>query len=572
MLESTRRAHLPVLILAAALLVGQPLTSQTQTDLDVLTRLAQERYAEGDLEQSADLYLEIGAREVTPQAQAKALFTASWLQHLAERPTQSLETLTRALILEPDQPFDAALYTPEFEYQYQQALRSARDQRAQMATSALRKAEQALQAERIDEARAHLEATIDLDPENPEALFSLAVIEMDAQDTTDALTRFEKVVALTYRDASPEMTRTRAAAQTRIGELYRRDGRDDDERQSFLEATRADPRQAAAWLSLGELLYDREDFAEAAAALERAHELLPDDREVTLRLTETLQRSGRSGQAEALLKSDLQRRPDDAELWLELGMLQQAGGQLGEAAFSYDRAGNADPEGRKGIALPAAIALAQVQLELENLPLAVDAARQATSIDPTSAQAWFILGEAQLALDDNPAAIVSLSRAADLQIDSAEPHLALGDAYLAAKQLQSAEGAYLRALSIDPDSSAAKTGLQATRNKLTNERAIVNGRARPRKPIQPKQIGLEFKDLDYEQMQLRGALVKGIDKKSPAARAGLRKGDLILWIGTYSVLSDKDFFQYIKRNPPGDVLDIEYLRDGRIHETAIQLR
>ena len=67
-------------------------------------------------------------------------------------------------------------------------------------------------------------------------------------------------------------------------------------------------------------------------------------------------------------------------------------------------------------------------------------------------------------------------------------------------------------------------------------------------------------------------MVKDIDKKSPAARAGLRKGDLILWIGTYSVLSDKDFFQYIKRNPPDEGLDIEYLRDGRIHETVIQLR
>ena len=40
----------------------------------------------------------------------------------------------------------------------------------------------------------------------------------------------------------------------------------------------------------------------------------------------------------------------------------------------------------------------------------------------------------------------------------------------------------------------------------------------------------------------------------------------------YSVLSAKDFFQFLKRSPPGDRLALEFLRDGRIHEVELVLR
>jgi S1-C subfamily serine protease len=143
---------------------------------------------------------------------------------------------------------------------------------------------------------------------------------------------------------------------------------------------------------------------------------------------------------------------------------------------------------------------------------------------------------------------------------------------LASNQLPQAEAAYLRALTLNPSSVEASAGLEGVRSKIASERAIASGKVRPRKPIPPKKIGLEFAGIDYKDLQLRGALVKQVNKKSPAARAGLRKGDLILWIGDYSVLSGKDFFQYLKRSPPGDALEIEYLRDGRIHDVELQLR
>ena len=139
-------------------------------------------------------------------------------------------------------------------------------------------------------------------------------------------------------------------------------------------------------------------------------------------------------------------------------------------------------------------------------------------------------------------------------------------------QLPQAEAAYLRALTLDPEASMAAEKLEIIRSQIASQRAIVSGKARPTKPIAPKKIGLDFAGIDYQELQLRGALVKQVNKKSPAARAGLRKGDLILWIGDYAVLSGKDFFQYLKRSPPGDRLAIEYLRDGRIHDVELRFR
>ena len=571
-----KRHTLAALAIAATVLITPSITeyvaAQMTPDLGVLTRLAEERYAEGDLERAAELYLEIAGRQENLDQRVKALFTAGWLQHLAQNETDSRDSLTRALVLDPDHPFDESLYTPEFEILYRQALGTAKRERARQAESSMQQALEALDAGRENDAYSKLQETIELEPDNPTALYHLALIEMDRLDPAEALTRFEKVVALSYQGSSAEMTELRARALTSIGVLYQRQERIDDARQSFLEATRANPREPNAWKRLADLHLDREAYAEAASALERAHELLPDDRETTLNLATTLKLSGRRGQAAALLKADLQRHPDDDAFWLELGSLEAAEGNYGEAVYAFERAIDTDPGNRSGVLVPAATQLAQQHFSQDDYDRAIDAGQIAVNLDPEAGLAWQIIGRSQLEKGDLSSALASLSRAAELQTDAIDSHLFLAEAFLEAKQIQAAEGAYLRALSIDPASVEASTGLDSARSRLSNERAIVNGRARARKPVQPKHIGVQFKELDYDQMRLRGALVKEINKKSPAARAGLRKGDLILWIGTYAVLSDKDFYQFIKRNPPGEELDIEYLRDGRIYEATLQLR
>ena len=43
----------------------------------------------------------------------------------------------------------------------------------------------------------------------------------------------------------------------------------------------------------------------------------------------------------------------------------------------------------------------------------------------------------------------------------------------------------------------------------------------------------------------------------------MRKGDLVLRVDGYDIVNDKDFFDYLRRNPPVGEMEVELLRDGR---------
>ena len=567
-----------VLVLVVALVLApwpparSQSTAQVSSELQVLERLAEERYAEGDLQKAAELYQELGRRHPDQGTSARSLFTAAWLLELSGDQAQALATLERSLTLDPQQPFDPTLYNRPFELLYRQALDSALRARRRSSAESTRAATEAMRQGDLDEARALLTAALELSPDNPSALYNLALLDLDQGATPKALGDFERVVSLTYQQSGSQMTQLRAKALTSIGLIYRQQGRNDDAEQSFLEATRADAQEASAWTNLGLLYRDEQRYEAANTALERAHELRPDDRDIALALASSLEVSGRPEQAASLLSMHLQRHPNDAATWIQLARIEVERGATEEAIRALERGIAADSQNRAGYAGQAASQLANLQLQLGDTEAATTAANQAIGWDRSDPDAWGVLGQSQLAAGQTAQAIASLNRAAELEPESIERLLAVGEVLMDQRQWAQAEAIYLRALTLDPTSAEAAARLETVRSQLTRERAIVAGKARPRKPIPPKKIGLDFAGIDYKDLQLRGALVKNVNKKSPAARAGLRKGDLILWIGDYSVLSDKDFYQFLKRNPPTDSISIEYLRDGRIFAADIVLR
>lgn len=569
------RILVPILffLLAAALTpsVGHA-QSAFDTDIQILERLAQERYAEGDLQRSAELYQEIAAKQADKKAQARALFTSAWLLQLTGDKSRPLDLLTKSLNIDPEQPFDSSLYDRNFELLYKQALDIALRERQRASSQKTQKGVAQLQAGHQTQARALLEEALVLDPSNPTALYNLALLDLRAGAVPKALGDFERVVSLTYKESSTEMVRLRANSLVGIGVIYQQQNRPEDAEQSFLEATRIEPREPSAWKGLGLLRLNEERYYDATAPLERAAELLPDDREIMVALIQSLDESARTDQACTALDSFLRRNPGDAELWRQLATLQESRGETEAAMKALESSLTADSENHSGVGAVSAVQLATLHLLQEDFEGAMARANQALGWDRADPDAWMVLGEAQLGMDQLAQATASLSRAAELDPDSADRQMALGDALLAGGKLPQAEAAYLRALNLDPNSTDASANLEVARAQLATERAIVAGITKPRKPIPPKKIGLEFAGIDYKDLQLRGALVKQVKKKSPAARAGLRKGDLVLWIGDYAVVSDKDFMQFLKRNPPGKRLDIEYLRDGRIYDTELQLR
>lgn len=68
-----------------------------------------------------------------------------------------------------------------------------------------------------------------------------------------------------------------------------------------------------------------------------------------------------------------------------------------------------------------------------------------------------------------------------------------------------------------------------------------------------------------------GVRIADISSDSPAAKAGLQKGDVIIKLGEFKVTKLSDFSDALKNFKPGDVVALIYLRDGKENKTQIEL-
>lgn len=575
-----QNAHHTAALLVVWLIVLLPPMAAAQTaetaDIGDLHRLAGERYAEGDLQSATQLYLEIAQMETSDDARAQAFVTAGWLQHLQQKDLAALDSLIQALTIDPQYPFDASHYNRDFEVLYKRGLDEVARRRQRQAAQKVQEGLVAMEAEQDSVARLRLQEALDLTPDSAVAIYNLALLDLRQGAEEQAMTGFERVAALTFNEDSAGAANLRAKAQTSIGIIFFNRGEWQDAEEAYLEATRAQPEDVLAWKNLGRVRLEQENYPGAVQALQTASGIEPEDPGLAMDLARALIDSARGPEAVDLLTASLELHSQNAALWSSLGRAHRQLGSPDQAALAFQRAIEADPSNAAHEAAPAAVQIAWIRYQQGTFDDAVELARQATQWDPGYASAWHVLGLAQQAAGDLDAAAQSLDRATTLEPTRADFFLDLGHVLVADNALQPAETAFSRALSLDPSSEAAKRNLEIVRGRLVTERAIASGsKAAPRaqsKPLPPKKIGLRFVELNYKKLNLRGALVDEVKKGTPAARAGLRKGDLILWLGEYGLLSDKDFFEYLKRSPPGETLDLQYLRDGRMYEASLKLR
>lgn len=68
-----------------------------------------------------------------------------------------------------------------------------------------------------------------------------------------------------------------------------------------------------------------------------------------------------------------------------------------------------------------------------------------------------------------------------------------------------------------------------------------------------------------------GVRIADLNPDSPAAKAGLQKGDVIIKIDKYDVKNLRDYSEALKKFNPGDVVEITYIRDANEYKTQIEL-
>jgi len=93
----------------------------------------------------------------------------------------------------------------------------------------------------------------------------------------------------------------------------------------------------------------------------------------------------------------------------------------------------------------------------------------------------------------------------------------------------------------------------------------------------PVWVGLELQELDESLQQamglhtgLRGAVVNRVRDGGPAARAGIRRGDVVLRLDEHPVDAPRPFFEILDTATPGQELPIGIWRDGRELTVAVR--
>jgi Flp pilus assembly protein TadD len=281
--------------------------------------------------------------------------------------------------------------------------------------------------------------------------------------------------------------------------------------------------------------------------------------------------------AVTLLGGVTTRSAGDALAWLNLGLAQRGAGDRVAAAAALQRVLTLDGENKLGLAARAAAYLAIVRYEQGDGAGAAAAARQAIAWRPDDVDAWIFLGLGQGMQKDFAGARDSFQRAAALDPARPEIHNNLGTALVSLSDLAGAEAAFRQALTIRPGFAEAQSNLdQVLARQLASQLGTASatsskpesGRARR----QPKPFGVRFSDADFTYLGIQGAVVASVSAQSPAEKAGLRRGDVVLGVDGKPIEGPQQLLRYL-RNLSGerDYVEMDVLREGHPRRLRVDM-
>lgn len=84
-------------------------------------------------------------------------------------------------------------------------------------------------------------------------------------------------------------------------------------------------------------------------------------------------------------------------------------------------------------------------------------------------------------------------------------------------------------------------------------------------------LGVSVADAEEQGRRQRGALVMGVERNSPAARAGLRQGDVVTALNGEAVATSRALVRGVALLPPGETIRLTLTRGGRQQDIAVQI-
>jgi len=518
--------------------------------------------AAGDFATAASLYLAAAEGETAPGARAALRLRAARALFLLEDVAGARRELERALYDSPSTPLVEGRADPAFVALHQDALATVAKRRERDAVGRIQRAATALADGRNDEARRLLEEALRLAPDDPEALYDLALVDLRTGNEDAALAGFERVIALGFGGGQKVPADLKLRALNNAAVVYLRREQAEDAATALVEATRLAPRDASAWFNLG---LAREKLGERDAALEalrRAHELAPRDVTTLRQLGVTLVRSREWEEAAERLSAATELDAGAADLQRLLGQALRGRGDLAGASAALRRAVELDPGNRQGEASTAARLLAETRLDAGDPATAADAATQVTTLRPEEVDGWALLGLARLRGGDARGAATALERAAAIDPSRADVAHNLGTARLDLGDLAGAEAAYRRALELDPTMVASAETLAA----IVQRRASLAAAAEDPKRSQAGErgtpearLGASLVGVLLTETGERGLRIDSLDTRGAAARAGLAAGDVLLRVDGRPVGSADSLLRALG---PGRPVRLEILRGG----------
>jgi serine protease Do len=93
----------------------------------------------------------------------------------------------------------------------------------------------------------------------------------------------------------------------------------------------------------------------------------------------------------------------------------------------------------------------------------------------------------------------------------------------------------------------------------------------------PRKLGIEFQDISgqlaryFHLSEDRGVLVESVEEGGPAAKAGVKAGDVILKLGGTAIRDGEDLRRELGRMEPGQEVALAVLRDGKPLDLKVKL-